>query len=233
MGSDNNSPPTVINTIIWGNTAPLGPEVNPTSLDFTNCNVKDVYQGTDNLSGLALDDPQFVDPGSGDFHLQWTSPCINRGTIAGAPLDDYEGNARPFMGTVDIGAYEFVGTHPLEADGFSLSEATGGSINYTLTAGPENAYRWYIIFATLSGTNPGTLITPQVMLRINWDSFTGLMLNLLPLPAGFGGQLDSSGNATAMLPFPPGSGFTGVIHFAYLLLGPLEFPSNPVELHIY
>ena len=137
------------------------------------------------------------------------------------------------MGTVDMGAYEFVETHPLEVSGFTLSQSTGGSIDFTLSAGSEYAGRWYIIFSTLSDTNPGTLITLKTMLRINWDAFTSLMIGWLPLLPGFGGQLDAAGNASATLSLPPETGFTGFIHFGYLLLSPLGFPSNPVELEVY
>jgi hypothetical protein len=54
-------------------------------------------------------DPQFVKyqaDGSGDYHLQSTSPAIDKGTYLGAPLNDFDGGARPVGATWDIGAYE-------------------------------------------------------------------------------------------------------------------------------
>jgi len=54
-------------------------------------------------------DPQFVKyqaDGSGDYHLQSTSPAIDKGTNLGAPLNDFDGGARPVGATWDIGAYE-------------------------------------------------------------------------------------------------------------------------------
>jgi len=43
---------------------------------------------------------------AGDFHLNITSPCINKGTSTFAPVSDFEGNARPQGAGYDLGAYE-------------------------------------------------------------------------------------------------------------------------------
>lgn len=44
----------------------------------------------------------------GDYHLDCSSPCINRGlnTAPEIPSEDFEGNARILKGRVDVGAYE-------------------------------------------------------------------------------------------------------------------------------
>jgi hypothetical protein len=44
----------------------------------------------------------------GDYHLVQSSPCIGKGTSAGAPDHDFDGNVRPDPTSklVDIGAYE-------------------------------------------------------------------------------------------------------------------------------
>lgn len=52
-------------------------------------------------------DPLFVDPGSGDFHLQQGSPAINVGVVLSEVLQDLEGNARPQGSGFDLGAYEY------------------------------------------------------------------------------------------------------------------------------
>ena len=52
--------------------------------------------------------PLFVNPATGDFHLQSNSPCINAGKNIYIPItNDLDGNARIVGGTVDVGAYEY------------------------------------------------------------------------------------------------------------------------------
>ncbi len=52
-------------------------------------------------------DPLFV--GSGDYHLQSASPCINGGTATalGLPAEDFDGDLRTIGGVPDIGADEY------------------------------------------------------------------------------------------------------------------------------
>ncbi len=66
-------------------------------------------------SGNISDDPLFVDSGSGDYHLQNGSPCIDAGVDpvpdyigAGYTDFDFDGDARPYGAAWDIGADEWV-----------------------------------------------------------------------------------------------------------------------------
>jgi hypothetical protein len=53
-------------------------------------------------------DPAFVNPAAGDYHLEPSSPCINSGKNSYVTAStDLHGNPRIRGGTVDIGAYEF------------------------------------------------------------------------------------------------------------------------------
>jgi hypothetical protein len=60
-------------------------------------------QSDENNSVFA--DPRFVDANRGDFHLDETSPCIDKGTDVGLKYDK-DGNPVPEGAGVDIGAYE-------------------------------------------------------------------------------------------------------------------------------
>jgi hypothetical protein len=57
-------------------------------------------------------DPRFLNPSAADFHLQGTSPAIDRGSDVDAPGIDFAGIPRPQDGNddgtpaYDIGAYE-------------------------------------------------------------------------------------------------------------------------------
>ena len=54
-------------------------------------------------------DAQFADyqsDGSGNYHLEATSPAIDAGTSIGAPSTDYDGKPRPQGRDFDIGPYE-------------------------------------------------------------------------------------------------------------------------------
>lgn len=72
-------------------------------------------------------DPQFVNPGAGDFGLQAGSPAIDKGvTLAQVPTD-FTGKARPEGAAYDIGAFEGAGSKKdvLPGVGAVLPGATG------------------------------------------------------------------------------------------------------------
>jgi hypothetical protein len=64
-----------------------------------------------NISGVGnIDaDPHFKGGNPIDFHLASDSPCIDAGTDEGAPVNDFDGHARPNGGAVDMGIFEFQG----------------------------------------------------------------------------------------------------------------------------
>jgi hypothetical protein len=72
----------------------------------------DVWGNTTNYSGLTAGsgdmsaDPEFVDPGSGDYHLSVDSPCINAGTGVEGLRFDFDGDRRTGS-LLDIGADEY------------------------------------------------------------------------------------------------------------------------------
>ena len=146
---------TIINTIIYGN-----------SLN----NLTDAGGGTSTTSfSLIYTDPLSPSPfvGSGDYHLQSGSLCIDAGdpSFTGPPLTDLDGNSRIVNSVVDMGAYEYQisiinvkidikpGSDPnsinlgskgvvpvavLTTDGFNASEVDAESVKFAGTE-PE---RW-------------------------------------------------------------------------------------------
>ncbi|MHC4945333.1 MAG: right-handed parallel beta-helix repeat-containing protein [Planctomycetota bacterium] len=242
----------VTNTILWNNDAPDGKEIligdgyEPSYLSIDYSDVEGGQASVEVDTGCTLvwekgsmiqDDPQFKDPSIDDFHLTWLSPCINRGTNDGAAPEDMDGDLRPWVGTTDMGADEFTGTHPLEADKFWISEASGGTVNFALTGDAPNGGRNYLLLGSVSGTCPSTALPGGIeTLRLNWDWFTELVLLLLgtPLFLDFHGKLDVWGNAASQLnlpPLPPGTaGIT--MHYAYCLNNPFDFVSNPVAIEV-
>ncbi len=101
------------NVILWGNSAPNGPEIyNDSSTPVvTYSDIQGGYAGTGNINA----DPLFVNAAGGNLRLQLTSPAIDAGNNAAVPsgvTTDLDGNPRIVDGNgdgnavVDIGAYE-------------------------------------------------------------------------------------------------------------------------------
>jgi hypothetical protein len=124
----------------------------------------------------------------------------------------------------------------LASNTLSLSSAAGGTVDFNLIAGAENAFRSYILLGSVSGTEPGTpLPGGQAVLPLNWDAFTSLMILGLnsAVFTDFLGTLDPHGNALAQLNALPLSGFTGItMTYAYALAAPYDFVSNPIPIEI-
>jgi plastocyanin len=105
--------PTISNNLFYSDTTAIqivtDGVVTPT-LDYNGFwqNGADFDVTTGTLTGThnVFADPLFVNPAAGDYHLGPGSPLINQGTGAGAPVNDYDGDARPTGGGVDIGADE-------------------------------------------------------------------------------------------------------------------------------
>ena len=110
---------TVINSIVWGHEYEdfCGHGYQATYSDIEMCCLPDeenICEGEGNI----CEDPLFVDPANGDYHLQFNSPCKEAGTNEDAPEIDFEGDPRPFDGdsdgfaVVDMGADEWLPPEP-------------------------------------------------------------------------------------------------------------------------
>jgi len=90
----------IVNSIFWGNGTD-GANLGGSNLNVSYSDVQGGFAGTGNINA----DPLFI--GSGDYHLGVGSPCIDKGTSAGAPTHDIEGTPRD--AAPDMGAYEWTG----------------------------------------------------------------------------------------------------------------------------
>jgi len=111
--------PQITNNIVAFN--PSGVANNSTGGTFSgNCvynpdgiNYKGFPTDPTGTNGNISLDPLFRSAASGDYHLLWSSPCVDTGTNVGAPSTDLDGNPRPIDGNMDglavtdMGAYEF------------------------------------------------------------------------------------------------------------------------------
>ena len=88
------------NCILWGNNNDLN------GCQATYSDIEDMDTGTGNIHCY----PDFV--GSGDYHLQNYSCCIDKGTSSSAPTVDYDGQTRPLGMYIDIGADEIFAATP-------------------------------------------------------------------------------------------------------------------------
>jgi hypothetical protein len=124
----------------------------------------------------------------------------------------------------------------LTVDTHIAKENTGGSVNFTLNAGPTLANRKYLMLGSITGTSPGTpLPGGQATLPINWDIFTGLVVSLLNTPVfqSFTGNLNGSGLGNAQMNLGPVPGAAGLtMYFAFALNNPWDFASNPAPIQI-
>jgi len=100
----------IANSILWGNTATVGPQVHDnfsTGTTITDCDIDQA--GFEAGNGNIRQDPLFADPLQDDFRLQAESPCIDAGTEDGLELPEVDfGSAPRVTGlSVDMGAYEY------------------------------------------------------------------------------------------------------------------------------
>jgi len=109
--------PVITNSILWGDTAPDGPEIYPEAgtPTITYCDIQGGTGQTWFDPVTCIDeDPDFANPGADDFHLTTPSPCVDVGNDSdpNLPDKDFEGEPRRWDGdnngsiVVDMGADE-------------------------------------------------------------------------------------------------------------------------------
>lgn len=156
--------PIITNCILWGDTAQgNGPEIFSGGQSYPDIAYSDIqggYSGLGELSESIDQDPLFLDPDNGDFHLQAGSPCIDTGTddVPSLPSTDFEGDPRVVGTMPDMGVDEFV---PAEDDGLA-SFALYANKKVRLrgiadSRGDVGSNKWITIARWHSGTIEGNL----------------------------------------------------------------------------
>ena len=234
----------VRNSILWGNTATAGADLEVAdilaNIIVEYSDVEGGYFGPGNLDV----DPLF----DADMGLLPGSPCIDAGDTgevqtdvdaAGLPrrVDDPM-TADSGTGAVplpDLGALEY---QTLVGSPDSLSTATGGIHAMELNAGASLGGQLYWLLGSLSGSSPG-FPYDGLVIALNPDSYftyTSLHPNTPPLTGSLGNlQVDGTASASFTLPaalFPELAGATAVHAFVVIDLGTLGLlhSSNAVPL---
>ncbi len=90
--------------------------------------------------------PAFMNVAKADFHLQATSPAINTGITTGAPTVDFDQQARPQGGQVDIGAFEYgsSASSPSPTSPSPTIDVTAPSVPVNLAATAPDSTKVYL-----------------------------------------------------------------------------------------
>lgn len=257
--------PEIIDSIFWENQAIDGAEfalVAGSVLHIAHSNVQggqamvslDIVSSLDWGTGMIDADPLFTAGANGLYYLSQIaagqvqdSPCLDAGsgTAASVGMDPYWTRTDGVPDTSDVdmgfhyGPFSSSWTVPLYPDVYTHSTSAGGTIEFTLDAGPSKGGRPYLILGSLSGTEPGFFLPGGLTrMHLNIDGFTHILIDLAftasPITTNFFDTLDASGESKAQFnvpPLPPGALGTEMF-FAYTLDWPWEYASNPVEIAV-
>ena len=159
------SAPTITNCIVWDNNAgsayqEIG-KSGSSNPSVTYCDVQGGYAGG-NINAEPLLTP--------DGHLLAGSPCIDSGTLTGAPEVDQDGEGRPHGAGVDMGIDEFIDTDGDGLPDFWEQEYFGDPIAADPDADPDGDGVTNIEEYELYGINP--IMFDQRIIYVD-DSATG------------------------------------------------------------
>lgn len=191
--------PTLSNCILWGN---IGedegnvfriiwgtPTISNSLVDVADC--AGLYNGNGGIvncnGGMVFNqNPMFVSPASGNFHLNSGSPAIDDGnnttiTQIGVSID-LDSLPRIFNSTVDLGVYEFgstVGTAPLITQNpQSQTVCEGEDVTFSISANGAQpiSFQWFRNGALISGASQNVYSISSVT-AANAGNYTCVVTN--------------------------------------------------------
>jgi hypothetical protein len=150
----------IANCIIWGNAAVLDAQIDGSSSPLFSC-IQDWTPGDGGIGNIS-EDPRFVDPPNGNYHLLPESPCIDGGNLyylVGEHLTDIDGECRLAGRSVDMGSDEY-GSLP-DADGDMLADTDEGAAHASDPNKPDTDEDGLVDgLEVLRGTDPSVYTTP-------------------------------------------------------------------------
>lgn len=180
LNCEGGSNPYITNCILWGD-SPNEIHVGTGLGNITHSCVEGSWPGAGNIDS----DPLFAEPGNGDYHLTWFSPCRNTGDNAapGLPDIDIEGDDRIVDNRVDMGADEF------HMRLYRLGNVTPGNWISLRTAGKPGQ-----IVTLLEGTGvqyppatspfgPNFLLAPVTQYKLGVIPVTGILIVPVTVPS--------------------------------------------------
>ena len=124
-------------------------------------------RGIDYVEG----NPKFVNPSKANFHLQESSPAIDKGSSINAPTSDFDGNQRPQGAGYDLGAFEYVTVTSLYVEPSGL--CGGNTPCYSAIQAAIDAAETESVIRIQQGTYDEDIITDHtysLTLSGGWDS---------------------------------------------------------------
>lgn len=121
---------------------------------------------------------------------------------------------------------------------YDLKANTADTVELILLGDVESAMNEYLLTAGISGSSPGVILPTGLVLPLNWDFVSDLVipLNNTAYFFDFMGSLDANGSATSRFEWPGIPGSAGLsFYFAFCAKDPDEgfnFVSNPVEIEL-
>lgn len=180
--------------------------------------------------------------GTATGSIRYTNGGPNNYANSELSLTTYAGLASPLHSSVFPGRiwngtvyYDFGDPLALTVSPKEVSAWFGGTLTFKLNGGVDLANRSYLLLGSTSGTLPGTVLPGGLVIELNYDWYTDLLLSMA-LAGGYGvvndfiGVLDADGAATATLTFPGKCELFEDVdtYYAWCTYGPFDFASNSV-----